>query len=397
MSGVDKNLKSASPTQSSTETSERSESTTSSQLTLFAGDSHASLSPLPGSKEAKKMTVTSGLKCLGLLKSSSPVGLLVKMLVGSSIWGSEIVTLKWKAKPLYARRRVIRTVRYGHTKSYCSSTVSVKTLKKSDTRSPHRLLFQLVPLKPRIEETGSGLWLTPNSMDSLDARSPEKLKEYQERSRPGRTTPPTLREQVHKKLYPTMTQADAHGHEYTRDGGVKGKERLTIAGVAKMWPTPRVGGHEGYETRAKRKGYDTAMSYLESAVEYYERKIYPTPRGGEGGVGMCGGTGSRDMLQDLKDRGQITEEERKAMQSGNGGQLNPPWVEWLMGYPRNWTAEGETAAHDGFDNEPLDIPRVAVDVPDRVNRLKALGNAVLPKIPAVLGRAIMEVEHDLAS
>lgn len=26
------------------------------------------------------------------------------------------------------------------------------------------------------------------------------------------------------------------------------------------------------------------------------------------------------------------------MRAGNGGQLNPEWVEWLMGWPIGWTA-----------------------------------------------------------
>ena len=35
--------------------------------------------------------------------------------------------------------------------------------------------------------------------------------------------------------------------------------------------------------------------------------------------------------------GVITETERKGMQAGNGGKLNPTWVEWLMGFPLGWT------------------------------------------------------------
>ena len=43
-------------------------------------------------------------------------------------------------------------------------------------------------------------------------------------------------------------------------------------------------------------------------------------------------------------------------------------------------------------DEPGGTPRVIGKIPDRVNRLKALGNAVLPQIIEVLGRMIMEVE-----
>jgi hypothetical protein len=39
-----------------------------------------------------------------------------------------------------------------------------------------------------------------------------------------------------------------------------------------------------------------------------------------------------------------------------------------------------------------DCGRVATGVPNRVDRLKALGNAVVPQIPEIIGRAIMELE-----
>ena len=55
---------------------------------------------------------------------------------------------------------------------------------------------------------------------------------------------------------------------------------------------------------------------------------------------------------------------------------------------------------DGFSHwayEPDDVPRVANGVPDRVARLKALGNAVVPQIPELIGRAILaSLERDAA-
>jgi hypothetical protein len=52
---------------------------------------------------------------------------------------------------------------------------------------------------------------------------------------------------------------------------------------------------------------------------------------------MCGGTGSAKIIEKAFTEGTISNEERKAMRAGNGGKLNPMWVEWLMGFPLGWT------------------------------------------------------------
>ena len=49
------------------------------------------------------------------------------------------------------------------------------------------------------------------------------------------------------------------------------------------------------------------------------------------------------------------------------GRLNPDWVEWLMGFPTGWTSGGS-----------------------RKKRLVALGNAVVPFIPELIGNAIIK-------
>lgn len=59
-------------------------------------------------------------------------------------------------------------------------------------------------------------------------------------------------------------------------------------------------------------------------------------------------------------------------------------------------ANGLPTGMDGpcrWPDEP-DIPRVAKGVKDRANRLKALGNAVVPQIPEMIGRAILEAEEN---
>ena len=65
-----------------------------------------------------------------------------------------------------------------------------------------------------------------------------------------------------------------------------------------------------------------------------EQALFPTPTTG---AGVCGGTGNYQKLKKLKEKGIISEDERRSMSQGNGGQLNPYWVEWLMGFPLGWT------------------------------------------------------------
>jgi DNA (cytosine-5)-methyltransferase 1 len=55
-------------------------------------------------------------------------------------------------------------------------------------------------------------------------------------------------------------------------------------------------------------------------------------------------------------------------------------------------ASGLPAWLDDYWRIEPDIPRTAKGIRDRVNRLKALGNAVVPKQAYPIFRAIMEIE-----
>lgn len=82
----------------------------------------------------------------------------------------------------------------------------------------------------------------------------------------------------------------------------------------------------------------------------------------------------------------------------SGGQLNPDWVEALMGWPPSWTSLYPMSkeifnrwlkTHQWEDWEP-DIPRVVTGASDRVNRLKALGNGQVPEVVATAWRLLNE-------
>lgn len=74
-----------------------------------------------------------------------------------------------------------------------------------------------------------------------------------------------------------------------------------------------------------------------------------------------------------------------------GGQLNPGWVEWLMGFPIGWTslaplpreAVEDCGSEEWWKAEPDGVPRVASGIPARIDRLKALGNGQVPQVAAL--------------
>ena len=107
---------------------------------------------------------------------------------------------------------------------------------------------------------------------------------------------------------------------------------------------------------------------------------------------MCGGTGSFEKVRELRRGGRLTEEEARAMTSTHG-QLNPDWVEWLMGWPVGHSDIDRAdpgpllpLPDDPADlapDDPLYLPRTTTRRQHRVSRIKALGNGQVPLCAAV--------------
>jgi DNA (cytosine-5)-methyltransferase 1 len=104
------------------------------------------------------------------------------------------------------------------------------------------------------------------------------------------------------------------------DGGSNSRKALRKR--EEMWQTP-VHSEARQGLQIRRDGKKGTQTSLSTAV-----LTWPTPRT----KGMCGGSGSWDLLNK-----NTTIEEARLMGAGNGGQLNPTWVEWLMGFPLEWT------------------------------------------------------------
>ena len=120
------------------------------------------------------------------------------------------------------------------------------------------------------------------------------------------------------------------------------------------------------------------MDQLPNAVKYI------TPR--------VGGEESLDSVEKRKGREAAERHNTlasvEAQHGEQPGQLNPPWVEWLMGWPLFWTSMDAIEELDwrGWETDPADegeVPRVATGIKHRVGRLKAIGNGQVPQVAAM--------------
>ena len=176
-------------------------------------------------------------------------------------------------------------------------------------------LFQLRPLVRRTGGTGCGSWPTPRV--SADRTSRSCLVKQ------GHWSAPSLAQAVElaagvlpreylswdevqtKQQFPTPTvqmsktsglSREAAEREYQRSverNGAPSCLAVAVMGASQMWPTP------------------TTSDQNTSSVTSENRK-------GKSKKQICLADAARDSI-------------------GIGGQLNPTWVEWLMGFPLGWT------------------------------------------------------------
>ena len=143
----------------------------------------------------------------------------------------------------------------------------------------------------------SGLWPTPNTMEGIVPKTLERIVEYNQKARPGRNyLAMNLREQV-----------------------VYGARNLDGTPQYPQFPTP----HSNCHTGSGRRG--DGGENLQTAV-----MNFPTPR-----ANKPEGYSSNGFRPTLA---QIVTGEDKPLH----GQLNPTWVDWLMGYPIGWTDLGDS-------------------------------------------------------
>jgi len=175
------------------------------------------------------------------------------------------------------------------------------------------------PSAPLTGGTGSGAWPTPTVGDSKSARNSTARRQ---RIPPtGIHAGHTLTDAV--TMWPTPNVPNG-GRRVPKGATIKGgttptayykgkKCQVGLEQAVAWWPTPTASPRDANPKRFMRGNPNLAGCVAKFA----------TPNAADA-TGMHGGGQGRSLRTDV------------------GGQLNPPWVAWLMGFPIGWT-----------DSEPL--------------------------------------------
>ena len=141
----------------------------------------------------------------------------------------------------------------------------------------------------------------------------------------------------------------------------KWERRISAIGSG-LWPSPKALDRYGIETSAQNHAkYGTGMTLTQAA----RRSMWPTPKASPSGPDFArmnrDGSGGDDLATAVA-RTMFPTPNARDWRSGKGrqenghtpqlaevigGQLNPDWVEWLMGWPIGWTGL-EPLAMDRF-------------------------------------------------
>ena len=249
------------------------------KLTLSLADTHANPFHRLEKEKALKMNATSGHISGNILKPSSQTDAFSRMSKGTFRLDSQQSSATWKKMVTEQRGAYSQRVKLAdHTKE--NGSISWGT-PRSCTSMAATLTEKLAQHKHQNLETqvAKEVWATPNTMDHLPQRSKEALIRQEQTTRKGRTKPSNLREQVNAEVVEIYKQVN--------------------------WPTPTVSdikGPRGAEAQRKKGNPSDSLPNI-------MKNLYPDSHPDQTSSSMVGSV----------------------------QELNPDWVEQLMGIPTGLT------------------------------------------------------------
>lgn len=231
------------------------------------------------SEGERKMTVTSGRKCFGQYGRYDPLGSLVRTLLESYRWYNPAVRLRWKVKPLCLKRMTRKRYSSKNTLSRPSAEIlSVRDIPSS------RFLFQLAVSERHTRGTGYGSLLPTVQTQGLKVCDKNGKTRFMDVS-----------------LLPTPTARSYKNGSKITDGRSRRTMELNDLAVSGLLPTP--------------------------TMRDYQPSVSPT------GLVRKNGKRRDDALCNIP----VMIGQHCQQNDGKTSQLNPLFVEEMMGYPLMWT------------------------------------------------------------
>ena len=181
-----------------------------------------------------------------------------------------------------------------------------------------------------LEQTirGTGFGLSPNGVDSFHTPNTTGLDG-------GSNSRKALKNR--KEKLPTPTASDYRSQPTSASWKAKGaiNYKLSNPEIQAMWPTPDANcglrGTQENWTRIRKSGQPAQYS-INQAVRDAEKIKWPTPQASDH---RDRGNMSNPCVQRRVEIGKQISLSQSVHPTS--GQLNPTWVEWLMGWPLGWT------------------------------------------------------------
>ena len=272
---------------------------------------------------------------------------------------------------------------------------------------------ELYPLRPQADRTsanGGGSWHIP-APTSADVYTGNLESSQQSDDSMYSVSLPDF---VHRWPTPDSSPRGARASDLVADNGrsvarrTSGQQRgIDLQTSVKMFPTPRAGKTSDEDEEswlARHAAGKVATPPLALAM-----RMLPTPssggswttpqsqdakHSGHGASDRTSEIAAKHTMQQIRNRVNQSGyhsnlEELVALETPAQGSLSPDWVSWLMGLPLKWTSLEPLPREEYLDwlhsqmdgtwwQEERGLPRVATGIKDRINRLKCLGNGIVP-------------------
>jgi len=281
------------------------------QTSLFGEEESMSLqedflvnpTALQEKEKARKMTATSGRKCLEqyerLPQSTSWGKTFLELLIGTGDWYSTKCSLIWKMKGTRSSRLYFQLVpKMHHIKETEFGLLPTPQAMLGEKGSSRSASIENGKLVNRSHSTGTkyGLQLdqivmflpTPTTMDHMAPKTDKAIEKEMTVTRPGRTQLSNLRDVVVRQMLPTPRNADGMKYALKKAPDKNNQSRLEYV-IAEMLPTPTANCHKGGAIRTDPKRQSDTLAH------------------------------------------------HFASQTGKTSQLNPQFVQEMMGFPPDWT------------------------------------------------------------